>query len=209
MCRLPQVAVDGKPREKRYPAKAMAEIIGLTPEQVGMPLASATHTPGVSWSSPSGLATEVCGSLPSLALHIWWALNTGVPPGPIGIWLTFSMNASRSSPRCQGAKGCPALKICCAPAVEFIGERIPVHRFTVGVDGDTAGAAVLDKDHPVGTVLVLLGELLVLGAGQPRNRRGEQAGQVLYAFDEVAESVVDFGEFASACREHDPQKPPA
>jgi len=66
-------------------ATAIVETIGLTPEQVGMPLASAIHTPVVSCSSPDGLATEVCGSSPSRALHIRWALNTGVPPGPIGI----------------------------------------------------------------------------------------------------------------------------
>ena len=88
----------------------------VDPEQQGIPLASASQTPVVSCSSPSGFPTDVCGSLPSFALHIWWALNTGVPPGPIGIWFTLSMKASRSSPRFQGGKGWPARKICCAPA---------------------------------------------------------------------------------------------
>ena len=43
----------------------------FTPEQVGMALASAIHTPGVSCNSPDGLATEVCGSAPMRALLIW------------------------------------------------------------------------------------------------------------------------------------------
>ena len=67
-------------------ASAIVVTIGFTPEQLGIPLASAIHTPATSWSSPFGFATDVCGSLPSFALHIWWALNTGVPPGPIGSW---------------------------------------------------------------------------------------------------------------------------
>lgn len=67
-------------------ARAMIDSIGLTPEQLGIPLESAIQTPVVSCSSPFGFATDVCGSLPSCALHIWWALKTGVPPGPIGTW---------------------------------------------------------------------------------------------------------------------------
>ena len=51
-------------------ARAIVEIIGLTPEQLGMPLASAIHTPVTSCSSPFGFATDVDGSLPSFALHI-------------------------------------------------------------------------------------------------------------------------------------------
>jgi hypothetical protein len=97
-------------------ARAIVDTIGLTPEQLGIPLASAIQTPVTSCNSPLGFATDVSGSLPSFALHIWWALNTGVPPGPIRSWLIFSMKASRSSPRFQGAKGWPARKICCAPA---------------------------------------------------------------------------------------------
>src|SRR5271165_3905403 len=91
--------------------EGIVDTMGLTPEHLGIPLASAIQTPVVSCSSPFGFATEVCGSPPSFALHIWWALNTGVPPGPIGSWFTFSMNASRSSPRFQGGKGWPARKI--------------------------------------------------------------------------------------------------
>ena len=89
-------------------ASAIVVIIGFTPEQVGMPLASAIHTPRVSCSSPDGFATEVAGSAPSGALHIWCALKTGVPPGPIGISFTCAMKASRSSPRVHGAKRWPA-----------------------------------------------------------------------------------------------------
>jgi hypothetical protein len=64
-------------------ARAIVDTIGLTPEQLGIPLASAIQTPVTSCNSPFGFATDVCGSLPIFALHIWWALNTGVPPGPI------------------------------------------------------------------------------------------------------------------------------
>ena len=43
---------------------------GLTPEQLGIPPASAIQTPLTSCSSPFGFAADVCGSLPSFALHI-------------------------------------------------------------------------------------------------------------------------------------------
>ena len=51
-------------------ASAMTDTMGFTPEQQGIPLASAIQTPVVSYSSPFGFATQVCGSLPNLALHI-------------------------------------------------------------------------------------------------------------------------------------------
>ena len=68
----------------RARARAIVDTIGLTPEQLGIPLASAIQTPVVSCSSPFGFATKVRGSLPSLALHIWCRANTGVPPGRSG-----------------------------------------------------------------------------------------------------------------------------
>jgi hypothetical protein len=58
-------------------ASAIVVTIGLTPEQLGIPLASAPQTPVTSCSSPLGLATAVWWSLPSFALHIWCALKTG------------------------------------------------------------------------------------------------------------------------------------
>ena len=65
---------------------------------------------------------------------------------------------------------------------------------TVVVDGDRSGAAVLDDEHPVGSVPIFAGELLVLRAAEPGHDRGEQAGQVLHAFDDVAVAVIHLGE---------------
>ena len=48
----------------------MIVIIGLVPDAVGKALASPTQTPGVSWSSPYGFATELDGSLPIRQLPI-------------------------------------------------------------------------------------------------------------------------------------------
>jgi hypothetical protein len=76
----------------------MIEIIGLVPVAVGNALPSPIHTPGVSCSSPHGLATEVCGSVPIRHEPSWWALNSRCPPARIGIRCARSMNASRSSP---------------------------------------------------------------------------------------------------------------
>ena len=51
----------------------MIVAIGFVPEALGNALASPIQTPGVSWSSPQGLATEVAGSRPIRQLPIWCA----------------------------------------------------------------------------------------------------------------------------------------
>ena len=90
-------------------ASAMIVSIGLVPEALGKALASPTQTPGVSWSSPRGLATEVCGSAPIRQLPIWWAEKSRKSRGAIAATLSSAMNASRSSPRVQsGALRCAA-----------------------------------------------------------------------------------------------------
>src|SRR6476620_11077559 len=57
----------------------------------------------------------------------------------------------------------------------------------------------LTVNTPVGAVPIPAGEFLVLRAVKPRDDRGEQAGQVLDAFDDVSETLVGFGELV-----HDP-----
>jgi hypothetical protein len=52
-------------------ASAMIEIIGFVPLDVGNALPSPIQTPGVSCSSPQGLATDVCGSAPIRQVPIW------------------------------------------------------------------------------------------------------------------------------------------
>ena len=49
--------------------------------------------------------------------------------------------------------------------VQLVVERIPVHRFTVVVDGDASGTAVLEQNQKVTAVLVLPAQILVLLAG--------------------------------------------
>ena len=97
-------------------ASAITEIIGLVPLAVGIPLASPMYTPGVSCNSPDGLATEVCGSLPSRQLLIWCAETSSRPPARSGVFCTALMNASRSSPRRQRHGTDPIGTICSAPA---------------------------------------------------------------------------------------------
>ena len=80
------------------------------------------------------------------------------------------------------------------PPVELVGERIPVHRLAVVVDGDAAAAAVLEQDQEIAAVAVLLAELLVLGAVKPRHDGGEQRGEVLHTLDKVAETLIGFRE---------------
>ena len=65
-------------------ARAITVTIGLTPEVVGNALASPIHTPGVSCSSPHGLATLVAGSAPIRHEPIWWAANSRQPPAAAG-----------------------------------------------------------------------------------------------------------------------------
>ena len=48
----------------------MIVAIGLVPDADGKALASPIQTPGVSWSCPQGLATDVRGSGPILHLPI-------------------------------------------------------------------------------------------------------------------------------------------
>ncbi len=62
----------------------MIVIIGLVPEEVGNALASPIQTPGVSCSSPSGLATLVCASAPIRQVPIWCAANSRKPPARSG-----------------------------------------------------------------------------------------------------------------------------
>src|SRR6202011_4776123 len=107
-----------------------------------------------------------------------------------------------AEPTPSNRRTCPAAPGCRSIPREHVRRRATSeghgrdHRVTVRIDGDRAGATVLDKDYPVGTVPVLLCELLVLRSGQPRNGGGEQPGQVLHTFDEVAaESLIDFREF--------------
>ena len=76
----------------------MIDTIGLVPDGVGNALPSPIQTPGVSCSSPHGLATEVSGSVPIRQVPIWWALKRRCPPARCGTRQQRSMNASKSSP---------------------------------------------------------------------------------------------------------------
>src|SRR4051794_31354752 len=61
-------------------ASAMMVTIGLAPSEVGQALASPTHTPFTSKSSPLVSATLMAGSLPIRQVLSWWALIIGCAP---------------------------------------------------------------------------------------------------------------------------------
>jgi hypothetical protein len=63
-------------------ASAMQVSIGFDPTAVGNAEVSPTHTPGVSWSCPSGSATLAPATVPIRAVPIWWALNSTRPAAP-------------------------------------------------------------------------------------------------------------------------------
>ena len=65
-------------------AKAMIVSIGFVPDAVGKALASPIQTPGASWSSPHGSATELDGSRPMRQVPIWWAEKSRNSRGAIG-----------------------------------------------------------------------------------------------------------------------------
>ena len=79
----------------------MIVAIGLVPDAVGNADASPIQTPGVSWSSPQGLATEVAGSRPMRHVPIWCAEKVTYSRGLISSALSAPMKSSRSSPRVQ------------------------------------------------------------------------------------------------------------
>ena len=97
----------------------MIVIIGLVPEGVGNAEASPIQTPGVSCSSPLGLATLVCGSRPMRHEPIWWAANMRRPPARAGIRCTRAMKASRSSPTRHSGEPCASTRTRRAPAATW------------------------------------------------------------------------------------------
>ncbi len=180
------------------------DTIGLTPEQLGIPLASAIHTPVTSCISPVGFAI-LC------AAHLMRTEYRGTARADRDLvhLLDEGLEILAAVPRRERLAGEKYLlrprrlvhadrrrrSFAEMTAIEFVGERIPEGGLTFLVDRDASGAAVLDDEHPVGPVPVFARELFVLSAVDPRYDRGEQAGQVLDAFDYVSESLVYFREF--------------
>ena len=190
-------------------ARAMADTIGFTPEQLGIPLASAIHTPVLSCSSPFGFATEVWVTAQLCAAHLVGTEYRRATPAdrdPVDL-VDERLEVLAALPR---RKRLARQKSAARPRPPASGSRSPRPRgnaagrarrrtdtsrgLPVLVDGDPSGAAVLDDERPVGPVPIFAGEFFVLRAVEPGHDGGKQAGEVLHAFDDVTEAVIHFGE---------------
>ena len=169
-------------------ASAMIVIIGLVPEAVGKALASPIQTPGVSWSSPHGLATEVAGSAPIRQLPIWWAEKTACSCG------ASEHSSSPRQERVEVLAAAPGERLAAerhdslrarglvdpghrlqagaeVGDVELVGEPVARHGVPRRVDVDPAVAAVADQRDQQRGVAQPGHLLLVLAAGVPGRRR--------------------------------------
>src|SRR5437773_12188932 len=79
-------------------ASAIIVIIGLTPDDAGKRLASATYAPGKPNTAPSPSQTADALSEPIRHVPIWCALNSGSRLGAVGAALTSLQNLSIETP---------------------------------------------------------------------------------------------------------------